>query len=289
MSAATHAPVDSIIARCLLDAEFLARLASDPGAALAAYDLDEHARRDFESLDVGSVRSFAGFVTKVQHNDLWEWFPGTRSLLKSYGIEIETFAAYHPHHLRLRARRAPRDEKIAAFLDFLEARLAAAPPARYRGLRDLLVHERLQWEVRQEVAAAGVGMVENGSGGRGGRFDRLVPTVRGALRVGVFEISPFAIVTQLAASRFDPSELEVRPHCLVYWADPEAGELRVLEVDDLTAALVEEVDGCRSVGAVVRRATRRLGLEALPSRFRPVFEAAAARGLIELRRRQVGS
>jgi hypothetical protein len=288
VSTVTPAAGDSIIARCLLDPEFLSRVSSDPATALAAYPLDERTRRDFEAFDFGSVRSFAGFITKVQHNDLWESIPGTRSVLKYYGVEIETFAAYHPHHLRLRARRITRDEKVAAFLDFLEARLAREPSRRYPGLRDILVHERLQWEIRTALTA-GVDGVGEASDGRGGRFERLVPVIRGALRVGSFEISPSAIASQLAAGRFEPSELRARRHCLAYWGDPEARELHVLEVDELTAVLLAEVDGCRSAGAVVRRVARRLGVDAVSSRFQPVFESAAAHGLLELRRRERGA
>jgi hypothetical protein len=282
------AGVDTILARCLLDPEFLRRVSNDPGGVLAAYDLDERARRDFESFDFGSVRNFAGFITKIQHNDLWESLPGTRSLLKHYEIEIETFTAYHPLHAGLRARRVPRDEKIAAFLDFLQARLAAKPHERYPGLRDVLVHERLTWEIRTRLSKEGDEGRTNGAASRSGRFDRLVPAVRGVARVGSFEFSPFAIAEQLAQGRFEPSGLSAKPHSLVYWGDPVSQQLRVFEVDEVTAAILREVDGRRSVGAVVRRATRRLGGEAPPSRFRPLFETTADRGLLALGRREDG-
>jgi hypothetical protein len=272
--------VDSILARCMLDAEFLGAVSADPEGALEGYDLDERSRVDFARLDFGRVRQFAGFVTKVQHNHLWESIPFTRALLKHYGLEIEAFAAYHGTHLRLRAEGASRQEKNDSFLDFLD-RYAAdmAKP----GLRDILRHERLELEVRQAAAALdGAEPAVSSDARSAGPFGLAVPAVRGVLRLGRFEVSPLAIASSFVDGTFGEELLDKRPHCLAYWAEPGSGKLRILEVDELTGALLEEVDGHRSVRTVVRRALRAVSAAASVAELRPIFEAAAERGLLRL-------
>ncbi len=276
-----RAGVESVLARCLLDADFLRQVASDPDRALAPYDLDEKARADFAALDFRGVQNFAGFVTKIQHNDLWESLPFTRALLKYYGIEIEAFAAYHGVHLRLRARHASRIEKVASFLAFLDDYVAARDDPRLVGLRGVLTHERMEWEVRNAAVDDCVPDAEVGV--EATPFGSLVPAARGAIRIASFRFSPLAIATHLASGTFDPADLVAHPHCLAYLVDSGSRRLRVLEVDDVTAALLAEVDGRRSVRTVVRRATGHPNISL--SAFRPIFEAAVECGLLSLRPR----
>lgn len=268
--------VETVVARCLLDAEFLHAMRADPVAALAPYELDEAARRDLHRLDVDRVGQFAGFITKVQHNYLWQQVPYTRALMKFHRIEIELFSAYHARHLELRAARATRSEKIAAFLDFVAEQAA---PGRWRGLADVVRHERLQWEIEEagppaEVAAAGAAAEPTGD---------LVPVARGHLRVGRFELSPLEIVAQIASGAPAPETLVARPHCLVYWAPAPAGEVRVMEADDLTAALLGAVDGRLRVRDVVSRVAGEAVGAGTVRRVLPIFERAAADGLLALR------
>jgi hypothetical protein len=273
--------VDSILARCMLDAEFLAAVSADPERALEGYDLDERSRSDFTRLDFGRVRQFAGFITKVQHNHLWESIPFTRALLKHYGLEIAAFSAYHGTHLRLRAEGASRQEKSDAFFDFLDR--YASETAR-RGLRDILRHERLELELRQAGAPLeGSEPAACLDARPAGPFRLAVPAVRGVLRLGRFEFSPLAVASSLVDGTFREELLERRPHCLAYWVEPGSGTLRILEVDELTGALLEEVDGRRSVRTVVRRALRKVAAAAGVAELRPIFEAAADRGLLRLR------
>lgn len=272
------AAVESVLARCLLDADFLRAVGSDPAAALAGYDLDERTRRELVSLDVAKVRNFAGFVTKVQHNYLWDPMPFTRALLKHHGVEIELFAEYHARHLELRAQGASRAAKIDSFLDFVAAWVRADA---HPGLREVLLHERIQWELESLDAAPGP--KPTSSPGRPlPPFCELVPRVRGPVRIARFELSPFEIVDQLSNGRFDPTSLSAWSGTLAYWADPASERMRILEVDDLTAALVSEADGRRSVRGVVSRVGGRPADDELVDRVRPVFEGAVDVGLLAL-------
>jgi hypothetical protein len=266
--------VESVVARCLLDADFLQRARSDPAGTLAAYELDERARADFHALDFTRVGNFAGFITKVQHNYLWESMPYTRALLKHYAIEIEVFAAYHETHLALRKRGATRREKIGAFLEFLDAYITSG----YPGLRDVLRHERLQWEIESSQPSAAVTAPRPASGLPG----ELVPRIRGSLRVGWFELSPLEIVAQMSAGRFDPGQLSLDPGPLVYWVDPAAEQLRIMRADSLTAALLSGIDGHSPVGAIVSRVAGRRADAAALARVQPVLDHAVQLGLLTL-------
>jgi len=109
--------VNTIVARCLLEPGYLERFERDPRAEVAHLDLDESARHELSSLDCRRVRRFGGFISKVQHNDLWDSFPYTRALLKLYGAELDTFAAYRGQHLELvRAGRPSRERRTKSFL-----------------------------------------------------------------------------------------------------------------------------------------------------------------------------
>src|SRR6266550_4698035 len=109
--------VNTIVARCLLEPYYLERFERDPRAEVAHLELDEPLRQELSSLDCQRVRRFGGFISKVQHNDLWDQFPYTRALLKFYGAELDTFAAYRGQHLSLgRAGRPSRETKIRSFL-----------------------------------------------------------------------------------------------------------------------------------------------------------------------------
>lgn len=273
--AAANIGVESVMARCLLDADFLRAMSSDAASALASYDLDAAAWRDLVELDFTGVRHFAGFITKVQHNYLWYWVPYTRALVKRHRIEIEVFSAYHGRHLELRARQATRAERIASFLDHLGGYVA---DGRWPGLTEILRHERIQWEIEMSGPAAAAPEPQAGAG----RFADRVPTVRGSLRVGAFELSPLEIVAQLAGGEFCAERLVARPHCLVYWADPVGECLRILEADELTGALLAHVDGRRSVHAVVGSAIGETASEETLERVRPVFDAAVHGGLLAL-------
>jgi hypothetical protein len=277
---AAAAQVESLIARCLLDADFLRDANADPVNALAARNLTTEAAAELEALDLARVRQFAGFITKVQHNHLWELTPYTRALLKHYGIEIETFAAYHGRHLELRERGASRSEKDEAFFAFLDELAASRDDV--PGLRDILRHERIVLELQRLRR----GLQEGGPGTAGEprseRFAACVPSVRGVLRIAAFDCDPLAIAATVSRGALDSDGVSARPVTLAYSAQSHAREPAILEVDDLTAALLGAVDGRRSVRAVVARVAGRSAPDELVARVRPILDAAIDAGVLTL-------
>ncbi|SRR6266849_3557911 len=273
-----NAVTTSILARCLLDAAFLEQMMQSPAAALEGYALDEKTHTDFLTLDIKRIRNFAGFITKVQHNYLWESFPYTRALLKYYKMEIEVFAAYLERHLQLRAEGVSRNQKIMSFMTFLSTYLASRDSSMFPGVREMLAHELMEWAIRNQLIATVPPQWQTPSvdlsmlGAR--QFGKMVPLVCGALRVGSFTYDPLQIISHLKQGRFDPHTLSLHPRCLGYWGDSATQQLRILELDDISALLLSHVDGHSSIRTIVGRVTKQGPNGIRVSRFRPFFEAA---------------
>ncbi|MDJ0853099.1 MAG: hypothetical protein QNK04_32425 [Myxococcota bacterium] len=278
--------VESIVARCLVDPGFLASLRRGDDV-LAPYGLDDDERAALRTADFERIRNFSGFIGKVQHNHLWESFPGTRRLLEDHGVEIDVFAGFREEQLRLR-RTSDRAARTLAFVDFLERLVAISPESGdgIPGLSDVLRHERFCWEIARE----------RGQHGRGERrpsappaalpwpeLRRRIPVALGGHRVGVFRRDPCVATERARAGQ--ALQAPAAPFVLLYRADPHRGSLQILEIDPTSASVLEQVNGLRSVRTVIERARRSGRLGVPPSGFREFFEAAASEGLLELRKR----
>lgn len=279
----TTAGVESVVARCLLDAGFLAEMMTDPMGALSGYDLDEQARSDFDALDFSRVRNFAGFITKVQHNYLWRTTPYTRALLKLYGIEVAVFAAYHARHLELRGRQASGQERVGHFTDFLRA---YASDAVYPGLRDIALHERICWELENaefdRLPHHGCDRPQTDLPEQPPEPVQLVPQVRGPLRVASFAFDPLEAIERLTGASFDPCNLPRSPAPLAYWAEAETRQLKIMQTDALTAAILAAVDGHTSIEGIAGGLNDQLAAPDAVRRILPILQAAADRGLLQL-------
>lgn len=277
--------VTSVLARCLLDSTFLDSLAADSRVALRDYDLGPDLRAMVESLDVDRVRWFAAFIAKVQHNFLWEAFPQTVRALKLHGIELEVFAAYLPLHLELRRRGdAGKEEKIGSFLSFLRDHLGAGREPASSSVLDVLAHEEAEWNVRCAIAACSPAATPAGppSSYRSLALRRLVPAVRGALRVVRFGWDPTLVIAGLTRGRREPSRAAWRPHHAAYWGDLDSQSLRVFELDAVSAALLAEVDGRRSLRTVACRAAKAVGAMPAATATRALFAELADQGVVSL-------
>src|SRR5947199_10036579 len=108
-------PIEEIIARCLLDPSFLASLHQNPAETLESYGLEESVRQQIESADFDKIQRFSGFISKIQHNHLWESFPTTRQLLRFYELELEIFTAYRPYQLSAEVSMGSREQRTRSF------------------------------------------------------------------------------------------------------------------------------------------------------------------------------
>ncbi|MFI1400582.1 hypothetical protein [Streptomyces sp. NPDC020681] len=284
MSAVVNAAVSSVVARCLLDPGYLDRLTQSPDDELAELPVDAETRVAIAGLDFERVRLFAGFISKVQHNDLWDNFPGTRALLKYCGAELATFADYRAQHLELgRAAKPSRAAKTLAFLDFLESRLRSPDAPEYPGLLDVLTHERLHWEVTESVLERRLPIQGRPAPGpvRMDTADRRAVVAWDAVRVAVLSYDPLEVKARLRNGGQALSDLSPKAVCLCYWGRHSLGRVSVLTVDPPTAAVLAAVDDGRPVHEVLD-ASQTLLPEADRSDLARILDAAAQQGLVRL-------
>ncbi|MFD9044010.1 hypothetical protein [Streptomyces bottropensis] len=265
----TTAAVQLFLARCVVDPPFLELARNDLQRALSGLDLTGRERQEFLSLDLNRVRTFAGFVTKVQNNTLWQMFPYTRLLVDHYGLDLKLFSAYQAQHQCDRANQVDRIERTRHFAAFFPGWLASIGATHYPGLLDLFQHERLQFEqqVALQAAASDQGPpVDPALLDRDTRtVDRLVPQIRGLLLIESFRHDPARIIQALETDRQALADLPALPRLLAYWGDRDSLQLRVFEVDVYLRDLLGLVDGRHTLGQLLPagdplRAALRTGL-----------------------------
>jgi hypothetical protein len=246
------ASINSVLARCLVEPHFLDRLAADPAGALSQYDLDRQTRSEFLELDPARIRKLAGFITAVQNNQLWEMLPATRSLLKHFGMEVEIFSRYRETHQNLRSTPGvSREEKIFRFLQFLAAELEASNSPRLHELCNVFLHERLRWQAgcsltRCPVDSRGPVVEEDRD------TSMLYPVFVGWFRVGRFSADPLGIESQVLEGNFAGGSPSGSARLIGYWGDPVTRCVRLLDLDAPSAALLDLVDGRRTVRLIVQ-------------------------------------
>jgi hypothetical protein len=276
--------VQSILARCIVDVRFLDLLTRDREKALHGYDLNEEARRDFRSFDIERLRRFSGLITKVQNNGLWQPIPQTRALLNYYCLESDVFVAYTDIHQRNRAVGAiSRNEQTLCFLNFLRSYLESQRTPVCLGLSEVLAHERIQWEIERFSQSSDLlpsRPVELPASADD--FRRLVPTIRGTLRVEAFSCNPLEVISALEAGRFRPEHVSSQELLLGYWGDRSQGALRILKLDSLTGALLSQVNGRRSLRRIANRVFAGATDRPRPRALRSFFEDAFHQGLLAI-------
>jgi hypothetical protein len=282
----TNAAVNSVVARCLIDPDYLERVAADPEAELRAYSLEDGVRAQFLGFDWAKLYHFAGLITKVQNNPLWQTLPYTRALLKYYRLEIEVFAGYRKTFLQLRASgRTTPFEKVSLFQEYLRNYLSLYSLDRYPGLIDITRHEQIWWSVsnslhREADAPNSWEQVVIDTSHFADPRD-IVPVIQGTLQVGNFLYDPELIISLLNGGTFAPHKISERPRWIGYWADIKTGSVRLLEFDQHAAALLALIDGCRTTDSILRMVNREYGASDSASRdARSLIEAAHSVGLL---------
>ena len=277
----TRELIEPILARLLLEPTFLAAMRADAAAALRDYPADDRLLAELAGTDLERIRLFSGFIGKVQHNDLWDLFPASRHLLRYHGLELEAFAEYRRIQLSASRDASDRAARIRSFLDFLEPYVAVRkPPA----LAEVLRHERALWEVRTAMEDSADARALDASGSALPWRDMLarVPRVLGPLRIHPFPCDPARLAAAVCAGRYHGRAPRRRSQILAYWGDRHTARLRVLRLDALTAMVLSQTDGRRTMRAVIGAARRRGLSEAPPRAFRPFFADAVRCGLIHL-------
>lgn len=282
MRLASNRAVTAVLARCLLGPEFQQAVSRDPRAALREYRLSHDARSSFVRFEFDKLKSFGGLITQTQHNFLWETFPYSRALMKYYAIELSVFSSYR-QLTELRKAGPSRQEKIEGFTDYLKEFLLARRDGKpYAGLLEILLDERIRWELHEKVAMRSVRTQSPPPAltGYSRELDRLIPEFPKNVRCAEYRIDPLRIGAALERRDFDPARLKPRLTRLVYRMDPATGQLSVFRATAAAWNLFQGIDGRRNVAVILRAST----LNRPKSELRGYFESAYLGRLIKLRR-----
>lgn len=281
----TYGTVETIVARCLVDTDFVEAVGTDAATALRSYEFGTGLLKDLKKLEIDKVRRFAGFIGMVQHNYLWESFYGTRQLLRLYGIELDVFVAYRKRQLSL-AENLSRADRTRFFLDFLETDFlnAQGVVSRCPCLIEVLHHERTIWELDQRVVGTKTGTEPAGKVGWR-ELKRLIPRVNGVVCVNLYSFNPASLIELIRKGEFRGRMPRTKKQFLGYWKELDNSRLRLLELDDFFVYVLQKIDHRRSVQAVVAAARRETLREVRPVAFREFFDKASKLGLIRLCRK----
>ncbi|HSF98026.1 MAG TPA: hypothetical protein VLA55_04990 [Ornithinibacter sp.] len=255
------ATAETLVARCLLDPGFL----------------DEHLREgsspltvDGEALDLRRLRLFGGLITKVQHNDLWEDFRYTRASLKLLEVELEFFADYRAEFLRARVSNPDRIARVGRFLDAVEQWLGEHwSPAAWTAL-DVVRYEREIWRTQLGMATCG-----------GTTPQDTIELIRpdGVVTVVGFDHDPPQVMAVVRAAG-SLADVPTRSTFLCFWGRPRPAEVRVLEVDGVTALVLDGI-GAGVTGDGLRQALQQAHPQLTSDAIGSAIRAAVDLGLLK--------
>ena len=230
---------NAMIARSLVDIGFLEEidnrqiLSSDGEAAL-------------QTLDLVRLRQFAGFITKVRHNYLWEELPYTRQLILLYGLETRVFTDYSPiFQTSVRDKELTRADKTHLFVEFLKRFLASdTRRTRFPALRDVLMHEWILLQMRN-LATDGIPQRTQPETKRID-FQRVTAKTRiwifGHIRCASFEYCPLEVISALSTGKKPAFVHHLEgDKAFVYWKRSSAETLEIFECDWLTFTILSLV------------------------------------------------
>jgi hypothetical protein len=210
------------------------------------------------SSECDQVRSFAGFVTKIRHNHLWEDLPFTRLLISHYNIQTWIFSAHcQTFQGAVKRGRLSRQQKTSLFASTMNG-LFADPCVRnrYPALLDVLLHESVSHELNNAPALDG-GMTCHDS-----LKDESVTRLSGRVRCLEFDYLPHAVMLALNHGNmcFEKSSFDRRQ--FVYWKSP-LQQLSIFAVDPITFCLVSllQVDIKASSSSLKLALANRLSVE----------------------------
>ena len=248
------AQIHRVLARCIVDADFLQRVQMDAASTLLPYGLDDDAVLDFQSL-APRIAQYAGLITNIQNNGLWQYIPATRLLLKRYGLDLKAFIAFRSQHQLNRMRNgAQRDAVTETFFAFLQDLLDCDPTFARPLLKLVFAHEHTVWNMERMKQPAAMLPIPRAS-----IENSLVPVIHGALWITHYEADPIVTIERIRAGMPDATGPE--PTTIGYWRDPNGNTLRIIGLTPSAAALLANVDGRSSVDTLVARTVEEQGAD----------------------------
>lgn len=251
LAVTTSNTVHTIIARCIIDPDFLHGIETDAPTALAPYGLSVTEISEFAAMNAQRLSEYAGLIAAVQNNGIWQHLPATRWILKHHGLDLKVFVAYRKQHQSHRRERSGvPGHYTVAFMDFLDGLIARETEFAKTDLQDVFRHERILWDVMRQPHTAAAGPAVQ-AGGAGKLSSASVLQIQGTLRIAHYQANPRLVADALRAGQYaGPPQGEAT---LGYWRDGEGGTLRIFDLDPDSAVLLSAIDGVCSVAALLRK------------------------------------
>lgn len=267
--------MESLVARCLTDPGFLNWAVQTPEMVYSK--AGENIRSSAVKLDFRKLQQFSGFISKVQHNYLWEHFPATRRLLWRSGIEHEVFAAYRTIQIGDQLRNADRSARILRFCDFLKD---FARESAHDLLLCVLAHEKCLWELRRSNSRRGQPLTPGNSEIENWKcFERRVPHLAPYVRFSIFECDPLEALEMALQGELRIRATQRKQIALLYCLG-STDSIRLLRLDSVSARVYAEIGFHRSVRNIASR-IRHSGLAWIPpSALRPAFQDGITAGFL---------
>jgi hypothetical protein len=263
--------IHRVLARCIVNADFLQRVTLDPVSTLAPYGLDDDAMRGFQSC-AQSIAKYAALITAVQNNGLWQYIPASRTLLKRYGLDLRAFMGFREQHQRNRMLKdVTRDTLTKTFLKFLQELLDCDSAFDRPLLKLVFTHERAVWKMEriQKSSAIVLPILDSFS-------TAAVPAINGDLLVIAYEADPIDAIDRIRTER--PDATETRPTTIGYWYEPRANTLRIIGLTPAAAGVIAKVDGRTNATTLINRTIEEQRAD--PSAIQMFLEQCFTMGLL---------
>jgi hypothetical protein len=264
--------VHSLIATCLADPALLAQLsAMREDKESPSDELHINARQ----LDLEGIRLTAGFITKTRHNPLRRTIPWTLKALKATGLEILVFADYtRPFLARRNQGPLNEGERTRSFVEYLRTWLDLND-ANHRLVHDIVSHETLMYEIRQAEMAD-----QDQKVGSNSVAEDFIPCVTGLLRINKASCNPQKAIGCLQGETDKLSSLERKDYYFCYWRKDQTPSVQLLEIDLLSAVLLSQINGQRTIREIASNVNNIYGLGVKPGILVEMFQEVAAHGMV---------
>lgn len=191
------------------------------------------------TLDANRLRQFAGFITKIKHNYLWEDFPFTRRLVANYKLDTELFTEYCPVFQKsTRSATLSREQKSDLFVQFLLSFLDSRGRREiYPTIYDVVIHEHTLLELRNAICEEYVDNVPaNGASQEVNEDAQLRPT--GTIRSKIFEHSPLDVISTMQHGEMAGINAMPGEYALIYCKRANADSVNVYDADTFTTTIL---------------------------------------------------
>lgn len=267
--------IEALIARCLTEPDLLESAIENPTAFSG--QVEATLRQEAQQFNFRKLQSFSAFITKVQHNYLWEYFPATRQLLWRLGIEHDVFGEYKRTQLLPLSGAPDRIMRVRRFCEFLEKYSAES---RQWMLRCIFTHERLLWELSTFTSPPIVAEANTVSTTwNWAKFRRSVPAIAPNVRIVSFDHDPLRVIALLSAKQAELPRVRRKPITLLYAFGTDSN-VRTFTLDPISELVCLAVTGRDSVSKLTTRIRKASSGEVRPSVLRPVFERAVDLGFM---------